>query len=229
MKKIVLSCAALATCLAGPAHAQFGGLAPKIPGVGKGDDSGKVAVTGDQVDQFLAKTVNSTRYIAIAMLILNEAAAGHASVGAKKAEITALSQAQDVKALNTQKEQLTSAADALSANKDLVSQFRTTYQAANAKEKAQMAAAVYNFALFLPQLAQMPKNITDMISGIGSNPRLLGKVSELKTAGSLIGVQIKGTATVIKVLPELMSVAKVKAPANAQSSKPQDVDPSSLS
>ena len=61
------------------------------------------------------------------------------------------------------------------------------------------------------------------MSGIGSNPRMLGKVGELKTAGSLIGLQLKGTGSVLKVLPQLMTVAKVKAPANAQTSKAQEV------
>ena len=222
MRNTVLAIAAAGILAASPAHAQLGGMGLKVPGTGK-SDNGSATVSGDEVDQFLAKTVNATKHLAIAMIILNEAAAGHDKLGAQKEAITSLSQAKSVKEINSSNEQLSSTAEALSSNKNLVDQVRVSYQAASAKEKAMIAAAIYNFALFLPELPQMPKNISTLVSGIGSNPRMLGKVGELKTAGSLIGLQLKGTGSVLKVLPQLMTVAKVKAPANAQPSKAQEV------
>lgn len=222
MKRSILAVTAITIAAASPAQAQLGGLGVKVPGLSKGDSSSS-AVSGDEVDQFLAKTVNATKHLAIAMIILNEAAAGHEKLGAQQEVVTSLSKSTSVKEINSRKEELTSAADALSSNQNLVEQVSASYKAANAKQKAMITTAVYNFALFLPELPQMPKNVSTLLSGIGSNPRMLGKLNELKTAGSLIGLQLKGTVTVLKVLPGLMSVAQVKAPTKAQTSTAREV------
>lgn len=222
MKKLLLV-SVFSLTISTAAHAQFGGLAPKLPGVGGGGSSSS-SVSGDQVDKFLIKTANATRFIAASMFILEQASKEHGSVGAAKAQVDATAKAQNIKEQGALTETLKSSAKTLADNKNIVENFKANYAAANAKEKAAMAAAIYNFALFVPQLIEMPKNVSELISGIGSNPALLGKVGQLKTAGTLIGIQVQGTATVFKVLPQLMSVAKVKAPANAKSDTGQNVD-----
>ena len=217
MKKLIFLTGLAALAASTPAHAQFGGM-PKLPGASK-EGSGTSAVSADEVDQFLARSFKATKYIWLSVEILNKAAAGHGALGAAKQELTAISNFQNTKELNAKSDSLKSSIEALSANKQLVDQVGANYQSASANEKKLIAAAIYNFAVFVPQLIKMPKNIADLTKGIGGNPRLLGKVSELKTAASLIGIQLKGTATVATVLPKLMSVAKVKAPSNPETSK----------
>ncbi len=219
MKKLLFVAGFAAMAMATPAHAQFGGM-PKIPGAGKSDGGGS-SVSADQVDAFLAKSFKATKYIWLSVEILNKAAQGHGALGAAKQQLSAISNYQNPKELNANSEALKSSTEALSTNKQLVDQVSANYQTASAAEKALIAAAIYNFAVFLPQLAKMPQNVSELVKGIGSNPRLLGKAGELKTAGSLIGVQLKGTATVLTVLPKLMSVAKVKAPSNPETAKEQ--------
>lgn len=219
MKKLIFLTSLAALAAASPAHAQFGGL-PKMPGASKGGDSAS-SVSADDVDKFIAKSLKATKYIWLSVEILNKAAAGHGALGAAKQELKAISSYQSPKELNARSDELKSSIEAVSANKQLVDQVGANYQNASAAEKALISAAIYNFAVFVPQLIKMPQNVAELVKGIGGNPRLLGKVSELKTAGSLIGMQLKGTATVVTVLPKLMSVAKVKAPSNPETANEQ--------
>ena len=225
MKKLIFLTGLAAFAASAPANAQFGGM-PKLPGADKGDSAAS-SVSADDVDKFLAKSFKATKYIWLSVQILNKAAEGRGALGAAKQELTAISNFQNTKELNAKSDSLKSSIEAISANKQLVEQLNANYQNASAEEKALIRAAIYNFAVFLPQLIKMPQNIADLAKGISGNPRLLGKVSELKTAGSLIGIQLKGTATVITVLPKLMSIAKVKAPSNPETSKEEPMDFSS--
>ena len=211
MLKIFGSAACLfgALMMASPAQAQLGGLGMKMPGSG---NSNNAAVDKDAVDKFVKKSYEATKYIYTAAIILNEAAKDHPNIASQKEILKAINDAPSIKDIDGQSVQLQSNVDELAKNENASANIQTYLKGASAKEKGMIASAVFNFALYVPQLVQLPGDGSKMIQSIASNPMLLAKAKEIKIAVKLLGLQAKSAGVFMKLMPTLIKAAKIEQP-----------------
>lgn len=203
-------------------------MVSKLPGVSR--ENKDVAENGsnnsqpkESIDEFLERTIVTTKYISTAWAILSQASAEHGDVGGAKATVDAIAKARTINEVGAQVKALKSSSQALGDQKDTVALFQAHYNAANVREKAAIRDALFNFALFIPRLAEMPKNVRALVNGIITHPTQLAKIGQLRTAGSLLKIQLEGTQEVVKILPQLLKIAHVTLPKKGEAAQGKDV------
>jgi hypothetical protein len=212
---LLLSAAVLSTPMA--ASAQFGGLGgmgKKLLGGGSGSVSSADAAT------FLDGALLSTKNVMISAALLAQALQNRDGLASKKAEIDSISNAQSFGELSAHKTNLQSNLTALSEQGDLTQQLTNTYRAGNAEQKKVIATAIANLALGVARNVKLAGAAPGMVSSIGSNPQLMTRIGEFKTAASMLGMQGKGLGTIGTALPKLMTGLKIKPLPEAETTKP---------
>jgi len=217
MKTITLAAVA-AALLVQPiaAEAQFGPLTRHVPGLGVGTAS------GPSPDAFLATSMMSTKNVMIAAALLAMAVQDHTRLAGVKAYADQVQNCSDPKALDSMKGSLQSNIDALNGRKDLAGDITAAYNAGDGQEKKLIAVAVANMALGIWRDTQLASQAPRVISGVGSNPLMVGRLGQLKVAAGLLVLQSKGLISVGTALPKVMSAVKIAPPAMAETTKPQD-------
>ena len=218
MKTFTLAIAATAL-LVQPiaAEAQLGVLTHHLPGMGGGD-----APAGPSPDAFLAASMLSTKNVMIAAALLAVAVQDHTHLAGVKAYADQVQNCDDPKALDAMKGSLQSNMDALNGRKDLAGDVSAAYNSGNAEEKKLIGIAVVNLALGIWRDTQLASQAPGVISSMGSNPLMLGRIGRIKLAAGLLAMQSKGLVSVGTALPKVMSAVKIAPPAMAETSKPQD-------
>ncbi|WP_374471692.1 hypothetical protein [Phenylobacterium sp.] len=211
----VAACVALASPM--PAAAQLGMLRGAIPGA---NTSSAASV---DPDAFLAETVETTRYMMVAAAVLAAAAKNSQDRAALGARVNAIQSAQDVKELGAFKVSLQEDLAAISANKESAAEFEARYAKMTAEQREQVAAAAFNFALGMYRNVRLSQQAPALLDSVKTNPRLLAKAGQLKTAADLVVLQAKGTASMAGSMRQIMGAAKVAAPAEAESTKPKAI------
>lgn len=219
MKKQILTlCAVAIAATPLPASAQLGGLMKNaIPGLGTSS-----AASVDP-DAFLAETIETTKYMMIAAHILAVAADSSGQRARDANFLKAVQTSQDVKELNALKATFEADVTAINANQETAAQLEARYAKMTAEQRAQIAAASFNFALGMYRNIKLAKQAPELLGSIKANPRLLTKAGQLKTAAELVGMQAKGTASMAGSMKKIMSAGKVAAPAEADSTKPKEI------
>lgn len=215
-----LKYAVIASLLAGsisPAYAQFGGMGPKLPGVGSGASSS--SVSSADIDSYLARSKEAAIMIGTASILLTAAAKGKIDRAGAGAQVKALRGSANAKELAAAMSFMKSDDAANKLNGANADALEKNIASASAEDKVAIGAALVNLAIGIPRAIQLAKQAPEMIKGIGSNPSSLGQIGKLKDAGGLLVLQVKYTAEILPVLPRIMSAAKVKLPANAETSK----------
>lgn len=211
MKKLALAAAA-ATLLVQPiaAEAQLGMLAHRLTGT----------QGGASPDAFLAASMMSTKNVMIAAALLAQAVQDRSQLAGMKAYADQVQNCADPKALDAMKASLQSNMDALNARKDVAGDITAAYNAGDAEEKKLIGLAVVNMAIGIYRDTQLAAQAPGVISGIGMNPMMLGRIGQLKAAAALLAMQSKGLITVGAALPKVMSAVKIAPPAMAETTTP---------
>ena len=217
MKKLILTGLA-ATLLIQPvaAQAQLGGLGHALGGGGSAGST----QSGPSPDAFLSASVLSTKNVMIAAALLAQAVQDHTKLTGVKAYADQIQNSADPKALDAMKTSLQSNLDALNARKDLAGEVTAAYNAGDAQQKKLIGLAVTNMALGIYRDTKLASQAPGVISSIGSNPMMLGKLGQIKTAAALLVLQTKGLAAVGTALPKIMSAVKIAPPAMAETTQP---------
>ncbi|GAM04160.1 hypothetical conserved protein [Novosphingobium sp. MBES04] len=201
------------------ASAQFGGLAKKALG---GGSSGSSVSKGD-ADGFLNGAVLSTKNVMISAQLLADALRGREDMAAQKAEIASISESKDIGAVNASKERFKSDLAVLSASKDLSGDIQGKYASASSAQKERIAKAVANLALGAYRNVGLAGQAPGMISGVGSNPQLMKRVGDFKTAGSLLSMQASAFTKIAPALPKVMTALKIKPLPEAETTEPRPI------
>ena len=211
MKKLALTVAAM-TLFVQPiaAEAQLGMLAHRLTG-GQG---------GSSPDAFLAASMMSTKNVMIAAALLAQAVQDRSQLAGMKVYADQVQNCADPKALDAMKASLQSNMDALNARKDVAGDITAAYNAGDANEKKLIGIAVVNMAIGIYRDTQLAAQAPGVISGIGANPMMLGRLGELRAAAALLAMQSKGLVSVGAALPKVMSAVKIAPPAMAETTTP---------
>lgn len=219
MKKYVIGAAALTLVAAPlPAAAQFGNLVKSaVPGL---NTSSSAAV---DPDAFLSETVTTTKYMMIAAHIL-AAAADTSGQRARDANfLKAVQSSQDVKELNALRGTFDADVSAINANQETAAQYQARYAKMTAEQRTQVGAAAYNFSLGMYRNVRLAQQAPALLGSLKTNPRLMMKAGQLKTAAELVGMQAKGTASMAGSMKKIMTAGKIDAPVEAESTAPKEI------
>ncbi|OWQ90556.1 hypothetical protein [Sphingopyxis witflariensis] len=219
MNRIGLTMAAIVLVVPATALAQFGGLGKMVKGaagLSSSDDGAPISM--DDADAFLTGTVQSTKNVMIAAALLAGVVTEKDKAVSRKMQIEAIEKVQDPKELGAHTALLDSDINDIKQS-DFTDKLQAEYNAGNSAKKAAISAAVFNLALGVVRNAKLAEQAPSMISGVSRNPELVRRAGQFKAAGSLLGTQAKGFASIASVMPKLLAVAKVKAPDAASTSK----------
>lgn len=216
---IILATALLAAPVT--ASAQFGGLG----GLGKkllggGSDAG---VSSADAGTFLNGAMKSTKNVMISAALLAQALQNKGDLASRKAYIDAIDNAQNFGELSSQTVTLKADLAALSSRQDLTSDLTTAYQSGTAQQKQIIGTAIANLALGIFRNVRLAGAAPGMISSIGTNPQLMTRAGEFKTAASMLGVQAKSFGTIGTTLPKIMGAMKIKPLPEAETTEPVPV------
>lgn len=220
MKKYVLSIVALTLVAAPlPAAAQFGkALKGAVPGLGT---SSSASV---DPDAFLSETVTTTKYMMIAAHIL-AAAADTSGQRARDANfLKAVQSSQDVKELNALRSTFDADVSAINANQETAAQYEARYAKMTTEQRSQIGAAAYNFALGMYRNVKLSQQAPELLGSLKTNPQMLTKAGQIKTAAELVGMQAKGAASMAGSMKKIMAAGKVAAPVEAESTTPKVIE-----
>lgn len=221
IKKFLLSAAAVAM-LVSPAHAQLGGLKPKLPGSGNSESS--ASVNAADIDAYIARAQENTILLHISYQLLRQAKDGKVDLAALEAAEKDLKGTPDPKELNAKLSALTKGED---KSGELSEQDAADLEAKIASQspeiRAQIGNALINLAIAIPRAIDLSKEAPDLIKGLGSNPAALRNIGKIKDAAKLTADQISGTAKIVPMLPSLMTAAKVKPVKDAKTEKPRPI------
>lgn len=219
MKKLILVGVAVSIATTPlPAVAQLGGmLKSAVPSLGTSS-----AASVDP-DAFLAETIETTKYMMIAAHLLAVAADTSGQRAQDMKFLTAVQAVQDVKELNAFSANFAQDVAAINANQETAAQFEARCAKMSAEQRAKMGAAAFNFALGMYRNVRLAQQAPELVNSLKSNPRLLTKAGQLKTAAQLVGMQAKGTASMAGSMRKIMTAGKVAAPAEADSTKPKEI------
>lgn len=227
MKRAMLVAATGAALLIAPAtaSAQFGSLKSMIPSVPGGHGDSDIAGGGAvDPDRFLADTLETSKYIMTATAILADAASQAPDNAALAARIKSIQEVKDVKELDAHREEMAHDMDALAANKGLQAQLQANLGKCSAEQRKRIAAAAYNFSLGAYRNVRLSQEAPHVMDSIKSNPRLLMKAGELKTAAGLVLAEAKGMAGMTGSLHTIMTASKIDEPVQSEATKPQPID-----
>lgn len=219
MKKIVSFAMYLALVgVSAGASAQFGGMGPKLPGIGGGTSS----EAGD-VDGYLSRSTETAQLMMTSIAILEFARGSQNDMASLKAQIGTIQSKKDPKELNAYKTTIEPQTQALNDDANASATIQARYAKASAEEKALISAAVYNMVIAVPRAVKLAKDGPTLVKGLGSSPANLGKIGKIKGAVELFGYQIGATTKFAGALPKLMSAVKVQSPSDPQAAKPQAI------
>lgn len=213
---VLLVTAALAAPI--PAFAQFGGLG----GLGKkvlggGSDSG---VSSADAGTFLVGAMKSTKNVMISAALLAQALKDRGDLASRKAQLDAITNAQNFGELNGQRAQLQEDLTALTSRQDLAADLNAVYKAGDARQQKVIGVAIANLALGVYRNIQLAGAAPGMVKSVGSNPQLLTRMGEFKTAASLLGLQGKSFGSIGGALPKVMGALKIKPLPEAETTEP---------
>lgn len=215
----LISSVAIAVLMVAPANAQLGGLKPKVPGISSGSNSAS-NVNPEDVDAFIIRSEENIQLLWFASVVFKDVKAGKindAGWKAMKNEMEAIPDAKERNALISKSLKGDEAAGKINAEE--AAKIEEFISKQSPETKALIGTALINLAIAVPRAVSLAKDVPDLIKGLGKSPAALGQVGKLKNAASLIGQQVKYTAEIAPLLPSLMRAAKVKLPANAETSK----------
>ena len=199
-----------------PVSAQFGGLGKMLGG------GGASVSTGDGTT-FLTNATRSTKNVMIATSLIAQAVTDRSQLSGRKAQIDALTNAQDIKELDAHRASLTSDLGVLNGRADLAGDLSSAYQAGNAQQKKVIGTAVANLAIGIARNTQLVGQAPGIVKGVGSNPQLITQLGQFKLAAGLLGMQAKGLGGIASTMPKLLSAAKVKGTTASETSEPQPI------
>jgi hypothetical protein len=213
-------CAALVTTpMAANAGFGLGGLAKGVMGGGSGG-----GVSSADAGSFLEGALQSTKNVMISAELLSVALSNRAGLAEQKAKIEGITGIQSMKDAEAHRAELESNLKVISDRQDAAGDITAAYQAGNAQQKALIAAALGNLAIGVFRNVQLAGKAPGMVSGVGSNPQLMTRLGEFKTAASLIALQGKSLGTIGTTLPKVMGALKLKMPAQSDTTEPQRMD-----
>ncbi|WIY70841.1 hypothetical protein KB221_07410 [Aquidulcibacter paucihalophilus] len=201
-----------------PASAQIGQLRGLLPG---GRTSAAAAV---DPDAFLAETIETTKFMMIAALVLANAEKTDTERDAIRAQIATIQGASDIGELNTHRASFTENAAAIALNYGDETATQAAYDAMTREQQQLMLSAAYNFALGMARNVQLAEQAPQLISSIQSNPMLLRRVGSLRTAAGLLGQQVDATRSMAGTMRTLLSRGGVEVPADAHAAQPRAVE-----
>lgn len=201
-----------------PASAQFGaigGFGKKLLGGGSDD-----AVSSADAGLFLTGAMKSTKNVMISAALLAQALKDRGGLASRKAQIDAITNAQNFGELNGQRTQLQEDLTALSARQDLAGDLKAAYQAGDAQQQKVIGVAIANLALGVYRNVQLAGAAPGMVKSIGSNPKFITRIGEFKTAATLVGLQGKSLVSIGGALPKVMGALKIKPLPEAETTEP---------
>lgn len=212
-----------ASVLAAPMSASaglggLGGMGKKMLGGGS-----EGSVSSADAGAFLDGALLSTKNVMISAALLAQALKDRDGLASKKSEIDAIQNAQTFGELSSHKTGMEQNMAVLNQQSNLTEQLSATYNAGNAKQKAVIGAAIVNLALGVQRNVKLAGAAPGMVQSVGSNPQLMTRVGEFKSAASLLGMQGKGLSTIGTALPKLMTGLKIKPLPEADTTKPVPV------
>ena len=220
MRKSIILAATAALCLTLPSVglAQFGGMRGMLPS-GLGSHA-----SGVDPDRFLADTIETTKFVMIAAAILRDAASEAPDKAALDAKLKAINDTKDVKELNAHKAQMDEDIQAINDNKALSANVHANMARADARQKAQISVAVFNFALGAYRNVQLAQEAPQVVDAVKGNPLLALKIGSIITASALVLDEAKQTAGMMNSLHIITTAGNIAEPQPATTTKPQPVD-----
>jgi hypothetical protein len=218
LAKIAIS-AAIGALMIAPANAQLGGLKAKVPGASPSENNAS-NVTAQDVDAFIIRAEENVQLLDFSLYIfkgVRDQKINDAGFKAKAKEILKNPDPKERNAIISNSLKGDDAAGKI--NEEETAKIEEFISKQSPETKALIGAALINLAIAVPRAVSLAKDVPDLIKGLGKSPAALGQAGKLKTAAGLIGQQVKYTADIAPLLPRLMSAAKVKMPANAETSK----------
>lgn len=91
------------------------------------------------------------------------------------------------------------------------------------RQKTIISTSIANLALGVYRNVNLAGAAPGMVRSVGSNPQLMTRLDEYRTAASLLGMQGKGLGTIGGALPKLMTGLKIKPLPEAETTKPVPV------
>jgi len=217
-KTTILSAAAAMLAVAPTAGlAQFGPLTGMIPG-------GGMHTSGVGPDKFLADTIETTKFVMISAAILRDAASEAPNKAALAEKLKAINDANDVKELDAHRLQMDQDIQAINDNKNLSSNVQANLAHADARQREQIAAATFNFALGAFRNVQLAQEAPHVVDAVKSNPMLTLKIGKVITASRLIMDEAQQTAGMMGSLHIIMTAGNIEEPKPAETTKPHPVD-----
>lgn len=198
--------------------AQFPGVKGIIPGVGGSK------VKGVDPDKFLADTIETTKFVMISAAILSNAASEAPDKAALAAKLKSINEAKDVKELDAHRVQMDEDIKAINDNKNLSKNVKANMATADARQKSQIAVAVFNFSLGAYRNVKLAQEAPQVVDAIKANPMLAMKAGKLIIAAKLVADEAKQTAGMLNSLHVIMSAGHIAEPKPAETTKPQPTD-----
>ena len=201
-----------------PAAAQFGGLRGAIPGA-----SPSRAASVDP-DAFIAETIETTALMMVSAKLLAMSAGTDVDRDAARAAIVRLQSRSSIGELNAQRASFQADVEAVSRNFGDAAASQARYDAMTAEQQQLMLSAGYNFLLAMVRNVRLAQQVPQLVQSMQSNPMLLTKLGNVRTAGALLAMQAEAATSMVGPLRTLMSRGGVEVPTDAQTSTPRPMD-----
>lgn len=219
MKKllVLVSAISLATLIPISANAQFGGLLG-----GSKSDSKSSASAGD-VDGFLKTAEEADGLIRKSADTLFKAVATKGELDAHADKVKAANQVADTKEKEAALKKASDDQQAQLAKVDFAAKSEDAKKTMDAKQKAQVGAAIYNFMLGMLKDKELLEKGQGIISSISGNPMAMTKLSSVKDVMSSVSGQMGNISTIASGIQKLSSVVKLEALPTKTSDQPKPV------
>lgn len=192
--------------------------APSAQAFGVGDLLGaaKPAATTGALDPdgFLKAAANAEKLMGNSLtLLVRSLASKEAAASYESAMKAALSQTDAKEAQSQVNAAQASAAAAL--NEQIKgSQLKAAASTMSSEQRTQLGAAAFNFSLAMLQDKALIDQSKGLVSGMSTNPTLLGKLGSIKDAASSLSTQVEVGAKIAGLMPDIFGTVGVKAPAS---------------
>lgn len=212
--KLAVAVVTIAAIFSAPqAMAQFG----KLPGMGGSSSSSAAA----DPDAFLKSALAAEKLMNNSVTLMSHALTSKEKVAAfelaRKAAQTETDPAEKkAKTLAVNKSEMAAVNEAMGNAKS-----DQDIKNMDAKKKAELGAAAYNFMLALLQDKALVEQSGSLISSLSSNPMNLSKVGGIKDAASSLSNQISAAAGVAGMMPKIFTAVGVTAP-TSKDEKPKE-------
>lgn len=203
-----------------PASAQFGGLAKKLATPAVGGDAGPAPSVDP--DAFVADSLETAKMVAFARFVLDAAGANKLDMAGMAIHRDQLDKASNPKELKAVVTQLVSDDQAVADKDARVANIQAKLREGSGKERTLVAAAVLNFGVGMARNVRLVNAAPGLVSSMTSNPMMMAKLGRIKDLAEILRWQAGNVGGFMSAMPTLITAAKVKMPADPQTSKAAD-------